>query len=223
MSQYSQSSSALPKIVLTLLAGATIFVGVQYWNTHKRESEEWNENLQVWNGGTLPTQRERSRLVYNGGSIREKLEFEYKDVYYVWEGSDLPIAVQPDREKIYLVAFDRDSEFSLYRAVSATEWEDVTTKEFPRYLAIQNASFSKKVEAGKNDLDVVDAMDPADPAFRKSLTAKLWSFLESSNFNFKAEPSEEFLRQYKDKHIQFQRGPGGVIKIDKSKTGKKKT
>ena len=45
-------------------------------------------------------------------------------------------------------------------------------------------------------------MDPAEPWFRRSLTAKLWSYLDDPAFSMEHEPSEDSVRQFKAKWIR---------------------
>jgi hypothetical protein len=224
MSQFNQSSDKPPiwaRIIVAISWVMLVGGAVVYWSFFRREHHEWSEEIKLWDGRKLPIQRHNSDRVYHGGhgfgwgggDPWEDVQFTIVGKEYRWEGPYIPIAIQPDKDNtVYLVVFDRESDFShpgfrLYRATSQSKWEEIPPAQFPKHLAIQNTWLRKNNGIGMdgkvlNEYQVVSEMDPGFIWFRESLTAKLWSCLDDPNFSYNNSPSEKFVRQFKAKWIR---------------------
>ncbi len=141
-----------------------------------------------------------SPISWGGGDPWAEIGFSSGGKQYNWQGPYIPIAVQPDGGRFYLVVFDRESAppvyFRFYRSGETAKWEEIKAKEFPRHLAIQN-TWLRKVNPAINEYEIVERLDPTDPSFQSSLTAQLWNYLENPTFRFNEFPSEAFLKQFK--------------------------
>jgi hypothetical protein len=222
-----QGKRTFVKVSLVILVGA----GIIYWAFFLREHHRWNEDLRLWNGGTLHVQQHMSRKAYHGlvghaspfwwggGDRWYEMQFTIGENKYRWEGPHTPIAIQADEDgTVYIVAFDRESEeamprrhshpmFRIYRSHNDDSWAEITPKEFPRHLAIQNrqcASFSDGSDDDRsNVLAVIERMNPAELEFRSSLNGELWVFLEDpSGKALDGTPSVDFAREFKAKWIR---------------------
>lgn len=192
------------RALAVLLLVLCLFVGlIVYWAFFEREHHQWSEVVRLWDGSTLQLQRYSSKrvshgphgFVFGGGHPWGSVTFEAGGRAYRWEGPYDPIAVQLDRTGVYIVVFDRETDFNhlsfrLYRASSPSEWEEITREQFPKHLAIQNTWLHRNPD-----------MDPNSNRFRESLTARLWSYLDEEDFDYNTIPSNVFLQEFKTKWI----------------------
>jgi hypothetical protein len=210
-------------VPLVMLLGAAI----AYFGYFRREYHAWSEDVRLWNGTKVRIQRHSSERIYHGGHAfgwgggdpRGDVQFTFGEKKYRWEGPYIPIAIQPDDDgAVYLVVYDRESEeasrrrgyfFRIYRSRGSGSWDEIAPKDFPKHLALQNTWLLASNGVGmdgrvENQYEIVAQMDPADPWFRRSLTASLWSFVvdPSDKTDKNKEPSESFLREYKEKWIR---------------------
>ena len=180
-----------------------------------REKHDWHETVPLWSGETLEIQRTSSQrkflgshfspISWGGDDPWAEIGFSSGGKQYNWQGPYIPIAVQPNGGRFYLVVFDRESAppvyFRFYRSGETAKWEEIKAKEFPRHLAIQN-TWLRKVNPAINEYEIVERLDPTDPSFQSSLTAQLWNYLENPTFRFNEFPSEAFLKQFKARWIR---------------------
>lgn len=202
-----------------LLGGAAIY----YWAFIQREHTEWSEQIRLWDGKRLEIQQNSSHKAYHGtphhlnpfwwggGDPWHITTFTWNDTNYCWEGPYIPIAIQPDQDgTFYIAVFDRETapgKFRLYRKTTTCQWQEIDRKDFPRHLAIQNTWLSEENGIRNdhtvvNEYEIVANMNPADIDFRRSLTAKLWSYLENPGFSTFEDVPETFLQKYKSKWIR---------------------
>jgi hypothetical protein len=209
-------------IVLFVMGGAAFY----WWAFLMREHSHWTETIQLWDGGSLKIYQHSSQKAYHGavghfspfwwggGDPWGDVKFTVGGEKYRWDGAYIPIAIQPDNTGVYIAVFDRETKdyyhptrFRLYRSTTPTTWEEIGSKDFPRHLAIQNTWLSRDHAIGEganpmpNDYEIVAMMDTAYSWFQRSLTAKLWSYLENPQFDMERDVPEAFLRQYKAKWI----------------------
>jgi hypothetical protein len=198
-------------LALVLLLGGYVV----YWACYQREHHYWTENTTLWSGESLSVRQHCSNKAYHfaaghgylwgGGDPWQETSFPWKGQEYHWENPYTPIAIQPDRDgQVYLVVYDRETKdyhrptrFRIYRAITTSRWQEIDPREFPKHLAIQNLWFRD------NEREIARQMNPQEVWFRRSLMAKLWNYLEHpDDFRMDDEPSEEFVRQFKEKWIQ---------------------
>ena len=196
-------------IGILLLAGVTAGVAVGVYTAfYERESTDWVEVVRLWNEQPLEVRQSYSQRVYHGnphafgwggGDPRSEVTFNVDGTTYRWEGGYIPIAIQKDSSGIYIVVFDRETPnhtgFRLYRAKGPSVWDEIPPSDFPKHLAIQNTWL-------REDNEIVAKMDPGDNWFRRSLTARLWSYLIDPAFKYEVVPDEKFARQFKAQWIQ---------------------
>jgi hypothetical protein len=218
MSQPSEIwNRIIAMISLVLLVGGAIAC----FGYFRREYHAWSEDARLWDGTTLRIQRHSSERVAHGphGFVRGggdpwgEVQFTFGETKYRWEGPYIPIAVQPDEDgAIYIVVYDRESEesrqtldtmFRMYRSRGTDSWDEIAPKEFPKHLAIQNTWLNAH-NGSLDEYELVAKMEPAEPWFRRSLTAALWAFLEdpSDKTDRNKEPLESAVREYKAKWIR---------------------
>jgi hypothetical protein len=211
------------KTWITILVIFTLGSYVYWWAFLKREYHQWSETIVLWDGRHLKIQKCTSQKAYHGtpnhlnpfwwggGDPWDIVQFTVDDKEYRWEGPYIPIAVQPDKDAVYIVVFDRetpgDCRFRLYRNITTATWLEITPKDFPRHLAIQNTWLRtnngiRMDGTVVNEYDIVAKMDPGSYDFCGSLTAKLWDYLENPDFDYNDSLLEGFLREYKTKWIR---------------------
>lgn len=227
MGQSRRSSDHVPiwaRIVTVLCAIVVIGGPLLWWFGFRREHQQWDEDIKFWDRYTLNTHRHSSNqsphgLASLGLSARpddpwEEFHFKTDDREYHWEGPYIPVAIQPEQKHraYYLVVHDRASDdalrnpgylFRFYRSRDDGAWDEIEPKDFPKHLAIQNMGL-KRQNGPVNEFGVVKRLNPAEPEFRKSLTAALWVFLEdpTDTTGKNKEPSEETLKEYKKKWVR---------------------
>jgi hypothetical protein len=198
---------ALIAVPLLALVGYVV-----YWAFFEREHSEWTEQLKLWDGRSVTLHQTSSERVYHGhphifgwggGHPWGSATFEADGKTYYWEGMFIPIAVQIDESGVYLVAYDRETiinretgqheSFRIYRATGPKQWTEIGPAEFPKRLAVLNTDFANREGV---------PMDPGNPRFQWSQTAKFWNYLENPNFDYEKDPSEEFLRDFKVRWIR---------------------
>ena len=153
---------AISAIVAVLSLSAVVY----WWAFLMREHHYWTETAKFWDGRSITLRLHSSNKAYHGsvghfspfwwggGDEWGDLQFTIDGEEYRWEGAYIPIAVQQDRDRvIYIVVFDRESEeakwpkthpvgtyfFRIYRSNAAKSWDEISPKELPRRLAVQNA------------------------------------------------------------------------------------
>jgi tetratricopeptide (TPR) repeat protein len=209
-----------PAAIVASLLSAVLFGGTVRGEVLKREHQRWTEIIQLWDGQYLKIKQhtsdiEDSPLASSNSDPWQETTFTVGGKQYRWEGKYIPIAVQPDEKAVYIAVYDRETKdydrptrFRLYRSNSPTDWTEIAPKEFPKHLAIQNTWLREDdgiLSDGttSDQYDLVAKMDPSAPWFRRSLTAKLWGYLEDPKFNIEREPSEEFVKKFKAKWIRM--------------------
>ena len=207
--------------VILILVLIIIFFG----SVSCRESEKWEENVKLQNGKIIEVHYYFSKIRYygarhgfgfGGGDPRHKIWFEYEGRKYKWDRKYMPILLNYDNGIIYLVISYWDGSFGkigfrLYKFKD--DWEEISEKDFPRNIAVQNLNLKKNIGYYKgkplSEYKVVQEREPKDYLFQKSKTAKLWLWLENRDKYFEYSDSdpidESFLAEYKRKYIKKKR------------------
>jgi len=147
----------------------------------------------------------------------EPKQFYHKDTTYLlvrgvqWVGVGVPISLRVHDDKLHLIVFDRDTDFDRVRFRYFREKEKVLTeiepKDYPRSIATQNLWLrTEEILVNKkpfSELATALALDPADPNFQRSLTAKVWRQLEKGTEYYEDRDTdvdqkllEEFIRRH---------------------------
>jgi hypothetical protein len=164
-----------------------------------------NDVINLWNGGSLAVEQSCFEQKHDG-DLLHKITFIWDNKQYHWASEFTPIAIQPDKTDIYIVVFDSKIERAKYTAGrtfrifinhNGNSWNEINPAAFPKLLAIQNTGLR-----GTDERDIVSRMDPRDPWFRRSLTAKLWSFLDNPSDIIRDELPKKFVMECKAKWIQ---------------------
>jgi len=141
----------------------------------------------------------------------EDAAFYQKDTYYLripwhgenilWVGLGVPIAVREYKGHLYMIVFDRETEyrkirFRYYRQADNTFLE-IAADEYPREIAVQNLWLGDQYAK-----EAVMKLDPDDTHFQRSLTAKIWRQLETHREYYEMDYTieAEFLRGYLEKY-----------------------
>ena len=138
----------------------------------------------------------------------EPRQFFHKDTTYLlvrgvqWVGVGVPISLRVHDDKLHLIVFDRDTDFDRIRLRYFREKEKVLTeiepKDYPKSIATQNLWLREGEE-----LQRALALDPADPNFRRSLTAMVWRQLEKGTEYYEdrdGDVDQKLLEEYLRRH-----------------------
>jgi hypothetical protein len=128
-----------------------------------------------------------------------------------WVGVGIPISLRAWNNELFMIAFDRDTNFHeirlrYYRQEHGTLAE-VSPKDYPPEIATQNLwlhtdNGTRKDGSVVNEVEIVKALDPASIDFRRSLTAKIWRQLETGEEYYQSPNDVEkpLLESYLKKH-----------------------
>lgn len=155
------------------------------------------------------------------GQPSEREKFYQKDTAYLcipwqrkpilWVGLGVPITLRVWKDCLYLIAFDRETDFGhirfrYYRQNDKTFME-IPADQFPKSIATQNL-WLKKDNGTRNDgstvneIEIAKEMNPADHDFQDSLTAKLWYQCETGKeyYEMPSPIDEGLLKTYREKY-----------------------
>lgn len=127
-----------------------------------------------------------------------------------WIGVGVPISLRLWEDRLYLIVFDRETDFSRIRFRYYREEHgvlaEIRPKDFPPQVATQNLWLRREngFRDGKpvDEVEIAKALDPSDVGFQRSLTARIWRQLEAGR-EYHEEPGqfgEEELRAFLQKH-----------------------
>jgi hypothetical protein len=129
-----------------------------------------------------------------------------------WVGFGVPIVIRANADLLYLVVFDRETDFSKIRfsyfKQHFSTLEEIRPSEFPKSLAIQNLWLRKENGFGAdgkpvNEIEIAKNLDPENLYFPSSLTAKMWMQLEAGKEYYEIQNEsipKDFLKQYLQKY-----------------------
>ena len=128
------------------------------------------------------------------------LDFSYAGNHYQWQGSAIPVVLQFQQAKPYLVGLDRESakaniQFKYF--VYDVGWQTISHKDFPKSIAIQNlwsyegaspetardVPYAITTALRHNEKNYIyertpEVINPTEESFKSTLTAILWVQLE---------------------------------------------
>lgn len=149
----------------------------------------------------------------------KKAKFYQKDTDYLsipWNGQDIfwvgvgaPISIRSYEDKVYMIVFDRESDFSKvrfrYYRQDHNVLSEISPKDYPKAIATRNLWLTdvKKIEALRN-------LNPDDITFQRSLTAKIWHQLEKGTEYYQVS-NERIAPQFLNEYITKNK----VIKLDR--------
>lgn len=139
-----------------------------------------------------------------GKDKKDEYRWTKNEINYIRKTYYIPIVIDEYEGIPYMVEFDRETDFprcflNLYKYKEG-KWEEIDYTRFPKSIAIQNKWLNK------NDIEMLNRMDPEDHDFRVySLTAKLWILLETGKQYYESERDyttpPTFFAEFKDKYI----------------------
>jgi hypothetical protein len=138
------------------------------------------------------------------------LKFTYKKENYLYISNFDPIVLNCFNSNIYVIAFDRFSNFHkiVFRYYKFDKkWIDIEPKEFPKSITIQNLGLEKEngFINGKalNEYEMCWELDTTFGPFQRSLTAKIWFELGTGTKYYEAPDriNEDYLQKFKLKYI----------------------
>lgn len=120
-------------------------------------------------------------------SERTRLTVPWMGEQIVWDSSSIPFSLRESNKVLFIIGFDRDTDFSkprlrYYRQLS-TKFEEIKPDEFPKAIATQNMWLSPDAKSRGTDnklhydLQMARDIDPDDEYFHDSLTARVWAHL----------------------------------------------
>jgi len=187
------------------------------------DTKEWDRDVKLIDGRSISVAHTLKRKPYYGGHvfgfggemISHEIQFAIDGDEYSWRDLYMPLVLQKNADGVFLIVFDRETDFSkcryrFYSLQSPEQWREIKSEKFPKELAIQNMSlrhqngFRGDGSGPIDEFDIVAKLDPTDYCFRRSHTAKLWLRLEVGRAYWAASSSEltqEFLSAYKAKYI----------------------
>ena len=149
------------------------------------------------------------------------LEVTWKGENLHWAGFGIPISIRSFEDRLYLIVFDRETDYVRkrfrYFRQDAGGFREIPPAEYPKEIATQNLWLKETdgFEAdGKTPIyprKIARELDPGDAHFRRSLTAEIWHQLETGKEyyeNLDNTIGEDFLRAYLKKYdVQRLDGP----------------
>jgi len=138
------------------------------------------------------------------------LSIPWQNREVLWVGFGIPITLRAHEGRLYLIVFDRDSDFHRIRfryfRQDHNTLAEIPAAEFPRLIATQNL-WLKRENGQRNGkpVDEVEAairLDPENPDFRDSLTAMIWFQLETGKEYYAMDSviDQKFLEEYLQKY-----------------------
>jgi len=191
-------TSGIKNAIKILLIVAALII---YWAFFLREYSDWTERISLAKGGELEVDYVFSNKVYHGhphvfgwggDDPRYKLTFEHPFKRKItWKGAHTPIILDVQDNIVYLVVFDRETDFNKIRFKFykfKDNWHEISHKEFPKSIAKQNTWLNKG-----------EIVDSSSSDFNSSLTARLWLQLEQNEEYYESKNAEipwSFLAKY---------------------------
>lgn len=127
-----------------------------------------------------------------------------------WKGVDIPVSLRAYQDTLYMIGFDRETDFdkTIFRYYKQTEnqFKEIKPGEYPKTIATQNLWFSKRQqEDGRVNLAI--NLDPNEDWFSRSLTAIIWCQLMTGKEYYEIvegvptedvrKVAEEYIAKYK--------------------------
>lgn len=203
-------------------------VGFGFENTLVREGSDTTRKAEVEPGNFVSYQEHLEKWVLKHKSLgavhilpTQEPAFYQRNTTYLsipwqghqvlWVGLGVPICLRSHGNQLYLIVFDRESDFKQIRFRYFRQdhgvMAEIVPKDFPKEIAVQNLWLEKEsgFRDGKpiNEIEIAKNLDPASIDFQESLTAKIWAHLESGKeyYEIKDTPvAASFLKDYGEKY-----------------------
>jgi hypothetical protein len=189
---------AMKKEIKALFVGLGIFLMVFLFGC-AQAPQPAGESVEVSPGKFIVISRvDRSHDDNAGlsGSAWTGLSIPWEGTNITWRSHEIPVCLRAHDGKLYMIGFDRDTDFSKprfkYFAQKGGILKEVPPSEYPKQIASQNMWFGDRylVDLVGNTIDEVQLardLDPENGHFRRSLTAQIWYHLETGKDYFETE------------------------------------
>ena len=150
---------------------------------------EYKERVIIWelehtSFTAVHTMEAEKRKFYQRDTTYLSIPWKTQDI--IWVGLGIPISIRAHKDLLYMIVFDRDSDFKKIRFRYFTQNHNVLSEidpeDYPKEIATQNLWLRKEngFRNGKpiNEIEVTKSLNPEDIDFQSSLTAKIWNQLE---------------------------------------------
>lgn len=128
-----------------------------------------------------------------------------------WVGLGTPVVIRESEDTLYLVVFDRETDFAQIRfrffAERHNGFHEIPAREFPGGVAVQNMWLEDR------DKTLVANLDIAATGFSESLTARMWRQILTATEYFEdpspvpSEHLQQFVAKYKPQPLQISAAP----------------
>jgi hypothetical protein len=155
---------------------------------------------------TQPSEKEK---FYQKYTTYLEIPWQRRPVYWVGVGDRLALRAWEGR--LYLIVFDRETDFERIRFRYYRQKDDLLTEiaanEFPKAIASQNlwlrTDNGTRADGTKvNEVEIAKQMDPEQYDFRESLTAKIWLQCETGKeyYEMPHDIDRSFLQDFRKKY-----------------------
>jgi hypothetical protein len=175
-----------------------------------RKQEKWKEKVKFNDESIITVHNNYSEnpgfiirdvLSVGGGNELYKIRFKYKGKEYLWESKSRTFILNAYKNALYIMILDTETDiekicFRFYKYNN--KWIEITAKEFPKEISIENMGLSNSKKK------IINSLITDRSSFKRTLTAKLWLRLEKG-IKFYEAPyyvDSKFLEEYKKKYIK---------------------
>jgi hypothetical protein len=195
-----------------------LLVGLWWYFTQSRDYESWSDNVYLNKDSVCVVKYSysdrkffglRHVFTWGGGDPRLKFKVNIDGEDISWNGIYIPILINKYSNIIYMIAYDRKTEFNhpmfrLYK-LSESTWVDIDRSVFPKEIALQNMWLF--LVSGTHKYNRVNLINDYSPfavtldsnEFKRSLNSKLWYFLETGKYTNK-DPNLDFLIEFNNRY-----------------------
>jgi hypothetical protein len=184
----THQSLAAALCLLALLASTTC-------DKRRKVTEHEQQTVEVAPGEFLTLSRVdelgESRFVHGTRNETTALTIPWDGKDLHWKGYEIPSTLRAWEHKLYMITFDRHTDsdkprLKYYQQNDAGNgFDEIPPTSFPKKIASQNMWFNNPNdyllgEGGRkyNEVDMALQLDPEDPYFVSTLTARIWCELE---------------------------------------------
>ena len=164
-----------------------------------------------------------------GGEVYSALSIPWNGTNVLFKSSDIPVSLRELDGKLYLIGFDRETNFQKCRLTyfqqDGSTFKKIEPSEYPKQIATHNMWFGVRYGTGMtgNVIDRVElaiSLDPTNVYFLRSLTAQIWCQLETGQEYYETEATlidKTMLLDYIEKHNPIKLTT--IIKEEKKEDG----
>ena len=123
-----------------------------------------------------------------GGEVYSALFIPWHGTSVLFKSSDIPVSLREHDNTLYLIGFDRETDFQkcrfTYQKLNGTIFKKIAPSEYPKEIATQNMWFSSRHSKGTDgepidNVELTRELNVSSGYFFHTLTAKLWVHLET--------------------------------------------